>query len=85
MVSSCLAFHLRRSREAEQLSQTALARTVGCQPSMISQIEHGSKQPSVPLLLRLATALHLPSLDLLLHPGCAGCPRQGAREERPLC
>ncbi len=50
--------NIRSRREAEGLDQTELAERVHVTQVMISYIENGRKNPSVPLLVDIAKALH---------------------------
>lgn len=56
---------LRTTREAKNLSQTALAERCGLQPSAISHFETGRRLPSFDNLKRLADALGV-TIDYLL-------------------
>ena len=71
---------LRPHREHQHLTQTQLARLVGCTPAFISQVEHQRHMPSVPLLVRFATVLETTVEALLTCPTCG----QGG-PEMPLC
>jgi transcriptional regulator with XRE-family HTH domain len=57
---------IKRLREAKGLSQKALATKSGVTDAYIAMIETGKrKNPSVPVLRRLAKALGVPVADLL--------------------
>jgi len=59
---------LAARRQALGMSMSALARTIGVSPSMISQIERGQALPSVETLFALATALGA-TVDTFFAPG----------------
>jgi repressor LexA len=61
-----MQLRLREIREAQGLSQQALAAHVGCTRGAISHWECGRKWPPIPMILRLAHALGV-SEALLLH------------------
>lgn len=48
---------IRETREKARISQGELARRCGADPSTVSRIEAGEREPSVGLLLRLVRAL----------------------------
>ena len=50
--------NIKRLRTNLNLKQTELAKEVGVTPSMITQIERGSKVPSMPLGKAIANALN---------------------------
>jgi transcriptional regulator with XRE-family HTH domain len=54
---STLGLNLRKQREAEELTQEALAEKAGLDSTYISGIERGLRNPSVLTLLRIAKAL----------------------------
>ena len=56
---------LRALREGAQISVTKLAEKVGASQPFITQIEQGYKQPSVPLLKRIADYFGVTVDDLL--------------------
>lgn len=56
---------IRTCRHARGLSQLALAAEVGISASYLSSLESGRKEPSLPLLRRIAAALDLP-IDLVM-------------------
>jgi transcriptional regulator with XRE-family HTH domain len=66
---------LRLLRQEAGLSQNALARTIGVDPSYINRIENGSRQPpSAAVVVRMAKALRLAETtidELLLSAGYA--------------
>jgi len=51
---------VRAARQEAGLSQEALAEAARLHPTFVSNIERGYRVPSVPTLLRLATALGVP-------------------------
>lgn len=57
---------LRRRRIEAGMTVTMLGNAAGCAQSTISGIETGRRQPSPPLLKRIADALKLTVADLLL-------------------
>jgi transcriptional regulator with XRE-family HTH domain len=64
--SGQFAASLRRLRGLRDMSQRELARRANISPDTVSQLERGAAQPTLDTLLRLQTALGLPSLELLL-------------------
>jgi transcriptional regulator with XRE-family HTH domain len=56
---------LREARLARRLSQAALARAAGISPVFVSQLETGQRVPSDRVVKALATALGLPSREVL--------------------
>jgi DNA-binding XRE family transcriptional regulator len=50
---------LRQARRAKELTQAALGRVVGLDPTTISQIEKGIRQPSLQKGIDLAAAVGL--------------------------
>ncbi|RLI43580.1 DNA-binding protein [Candidatus Bathyarchaeota archaeon] len=60
-----LGENLRRIRQTKQVTQAELARVVGVDPTFISKLELGKRLPSLPILLKLATALNV-TIDELL-------------------
>lgn len=63
-----IGINVRTRREAASMTQVELADRIGSIQSTISGIETGEKQPSVGMLLRLASALGC-SLDDLARNG----------------
>lgn len=59
-----VAARLRAHRESAKMSARALAKEVGCSPSLISQVENGRANPSVATLYAIVSALGI-SLDEL--------------------
>lgn len=57
--------NIRVLREQKHMSQAALAEIVGVNSSMITQIERGSKMPTLVLAADIATALGV-KVDALL-------------------
>jgi transcriptional regulator with XRE-family HTH domain len=60
---------LHELRQRKKLSMRALAEKVEVDFSYISQIEHGKKQPSKDLIIRLARALRANEDELLIAAG----------------
>ncbi|MFB7278034.1 helix-turn-helix domain-containing protein [Streptomyces hydrogenans] len=56
---------IRAAREHANLSQLALGVAAGADHKTIHRIEHGTSDPSLSLLLRLAQALDVPLADLV--------------------
>jgi XRE family transcriptional regulator, fatty acid utilization regulator len=56
---------VRTRRLAAGLSVPRLARATGATPRYVEMIEAGTRIPSVPMLYRLAAALHTTAADLL--------------------
>ena len=56
--------NLKRIREARGLTQVALAEAVGVTPSMITQIESGTKALSVKLAVDIAQTLNCTVAEL---------------------
>ena len=71
-----LAERLRRIRRENALTQEELAHRSGISQVMIAKIEQGQRQPRLPILTRLASALDVPLSELLDNR-----PRLGARTE----
>ncbi len=72
-----LGARLRRRRKALGLTAKELARVANVSPSYVSQLEHGKQdQPSLEVLGALATALGMPTADLLGESVSVGLPPQ---------
>ena len=56
---------IRQMRKEQGLSQEALADEAKLDRTFISQLETGSKQPSLTTIFRLASALRIEASDLL--------------------
>jgi transcriptional regulator with XRE-family HTH domain len=54
----------RRQREARQLAQEKLAERAGLDPTYISGIERGLRNPGIKNIARLAKALNLTTAEL---------------------
>ena len=65
---------LHEQRRRRRASLRDIAAGAGISPGHLSDIEHGKSHASLPVLLRLCRALHLPIADLL--------PRLGGRRVR---
>jgi transcriptional regulator with XRE-family HTH domain len=57
---------IRKARQEHGLSVREMARKLECSPGHVSQIERGLSSPSVAMLFRILSVLHL-SLDDLVH------------------
>ncbi|UAJ80715.1 helix-turn-helix transcriptional regulator [Leifsonia sp. ZF2019] len=58
---------LRVLRQTLGISARDLAVRVGIDPSFLSRLEHGARQPSAPVLRRLATGLGVP-IEAISYP-----------------
>ena len=56
--------NLKKLRKISKLSQMQLARKAGISQCHLSQIERGAKQPTLPILTRLAAALEITVAEL---------------------
>lgn len=56
--------NIRRIREEKGISQTELGKQCAVSPSMICQIERGTKVPTLPLSVDIAKALNCELKDL---------------------
>lgn len=75
-VASMLGTKVRQLRKAKGLTQEALAKVVGVEPSYIGHIERGrTKSPGRDVLVRLAEALGVPVEELLAAAGYLQAPR----------
>lgn len=63
-----LGENIRRERIARGLSQEQLAFDAGMKRTYLSDLERGTRNPSVRALGRLAEALKMDAGDLLRHP-----------------
>jgi transcriptional regulator with XRE-family HTH domain len=70
MKKKTLGSVIREGREAQRLTQRALAELAGVKASHIAYLENGFRRPSLSLLRRLSDALGLDPRELLLlaHP-----------------
>lgn len=59
-----LGLNLRRQRDARSLTQEGLAEKADLDPTYISGIERGVRNPSVLSVVRLARALEIPLSEL---------------------
>ena len=64
-VLAALGRNLRRQREAAPLTQEKLAEKAGLDPTYISGIERGLRNPGIKNVARLAKALGLSTAELL--------------------
>ena len=69
-----LGKRIRRAREDQSMSQTALAEYIGCSPAFLSYLENGKKTPSLEMLLSIANTLYV-TTDMLLSDYLANSPR----------
>lgn len=60
-----LGENIRRIRTERKMTQVALAEESGVSVQMINQIEWGAKGLSVPTLIRIASALHCTTDEIL--------------------
>lgn len=65
LLTSTMADRIKVTRENCGLLQSELAKIVGCSRTSISNIERGSHIPSVPLLLKIVTALNCKITDIV--------------------
>lgn len=63
-VQLCLAKNMKLLRKKQGLSQAALAERAGTASNYIALIEVGKSFPSLPILEKIASALHVDALDL---------------------
>ncbi len=60
-----LGLNIRHAREARELTQEKLAEKAGLDPTYISGIERGLRNPGIRNVVRLARALGLTTSELL--------------------
>ncbi len=63
-ILSALGQNVRRRREARELTQEKLAEKAGLDPTYISGIERGLRNPGIKNVARLAKALGLSTAEL---------------------
>jgi transcriptional regulator with XRE-family HTH domain len=63
-VLAALGQNVRQSREAKELTQEKLAEKAGLDPTYISGIERGLRNPGIKNVARLARALGLTTAEL---------------------
>ena len=63
-VLAALGQNVRRRREARELTQEKLAEKAGLDPTYISGIERGLRNPGIKNVVRLARALGLTTAEL---------------------
>ena len=63
-VLAALGRNVRRQREAKEFTQEKLAEKSGLDPTYISDIERGRRNPGIKNVARLAKALGLSTSDL---------------------
>jgi transcriptional regulator with XRE-family HTH domain len=64
-ILATLGLNVRRQREAKQLTQEKLAERASLDPTYISGIERGLRNPGIRNVVRLARALGLTTSELL--------------------
>lgn len=62
----CFGLVIKQMRKELGLSQEALADEASLDRTFVSQLETGTKQPSLTTIFRLAVALRIEASDLLL-------------------
>lgn len=70
--------NIRRIRTERKMTQVALAEQSGVSVQMINQIEWGAKGLSVPTLVRIASALHCSTDEILAGEGKNGITNKRA-------
>jgi transcriptional regulator with XRE-family HTH domain len=63
-ILATLGLNVRQRREAKELTQEKLAEKAGLDPTYISGIERGLRNPGIKNVARLAKALGLTTADL---------------------
>ncbi len=63
-ILAALGLNVRRQREARQLTQEKLAEKAGLDPTYISGIERGLRNPGIKNVAKLAKALGLTTAEL---------------------
>lgn len=63
-ILASLGLNVRRAREAQQLTQEKLAERANLDPTYISGIERGLRNPGIKNVAKLAKALGLTTADL---------------------
>lgn len=63
-ILATLGLNVRRQREAKELTQEKLAERAGIDPTYISGIERGLRNPGIKNVARLARALGLTTAEL---------------------
>jgi transcriptional regulator with XRE-family HTH domain len=64
-LAQSLARNLRRLRQAQGVSQEALADAAGLAPTYVGQLERGQRNPTLAVVERLAAQLGVDPLELL--------------------
>ena len=67
-ISSNLAVNVRQLRSARQLSQAQLAQIAGIPRPTLAHLESGSANPTLLVLMRIASALHVLIEELIAPP-----------------
>jgi transcriptional regulator with XRE-family HTH domain len=75
-----LGMTIRYLRQSKRLPQAALAAALGISPSYLSQLEGDKREPTIPLLRRLAEALGAPAA-LLFAAALAGTASVPERDQ----
>jgi len=63
-ILAALGLNVRRQREAKQLTQEKLAEKSGLDPTYISDIERGQRNPGIKNVAKLAKALGFTTAEL---------------------
>jgi transcriptional regulator with XRE-family HTH domain len=71
------------AREKAGLTKTAVAEACGVSPSLISEIEGGTRNATPTMLDKLARALNCPRV-VLVRKSCMNCPAAGMKGLAPL-
>ncbi len=66
-----LGQHVRKIRKESGLTLEQVARSAGCSPSFVSQVEQGKASPSIATLKKIANVLHVNIVDFFLSSGDA--------------
>ena len=74
--------NLKKLRIISKLSQTQLAHKAGISQCHLSSLERGVKQPTLPVLKRLAAALDISVAELIDDEG--ETKKGGVGDEKPL-
>ncbi len=74
---------LREVRQAQGLSQEALAERAGCHTMTVAKLEQGVQEPAWPLVLALARALGVSTSEFEVPPGAEQVREQPRQRGRP--
>ena len=80
MVLHNLGGRLREERQSMRMTQERLAELAGCNDSYIGQVERGTKNPSLEMLVNIAKALGV-TLDYLLNDNMSFAVDSGLTSE----